>query len=659
MLLVPLPVNNVGKNDWSERIYMNDNFLLGCNYWASHAGIRMWEDWSADEVEQDFCSLSDIGCNCIRIFPLWSVFQPIKQLYTYKGVERQIRYFGEEPLTADGSGIDEVMVSRLRIVLALAEKYHFKVIISLINGWMSGRLFVPAALEGKNIITDASAIYWQVKYVRGMVERLKDCLAVYAWEPGNECNCMAQAGTRYEAYNWANVVANAIRTADQTRPVFSGMHGLACDSRIYGPQSESAWLIRDQAELTDMLTVHPYPAFMPYCACDPISEMKPLLYGTAEGVLYRDIGGKSCLVEEAGTLGPMNASDDLSEQVAGASIFSAFVHGLKGYLWWCAFDCNFDYPPYDWYEVERELGAFHGDRSPKPVTGALKKFSEKLKMLGTLPPYRTNAVCLIANPMKEPFRDDAWRNALGAFVLSKQAGFDLSFADANGDIPEAELYLLPSLRELSVLHSSFAKILQRVERGAALYISLDDAVIADFRNIFGLEIVARFKDAAEHIVEYANDRIPVDSSVKYKVAPVGCEVIATEKGMPVYCKKTYGKGTIFLLLYPIEKEAAKKSGVGTPEGFTNISALYKPFMNAGKRLCVKDNPFVGITEHIGEKATFVAAINYSSLEQTVRLQFMSSEQPVLDKLSDACSIKEEEDKFVLKLPPCGTALLRL
>ena len=36
-------------------------FLLGCNYWASHAGTRMWADWRPEVVERDFRLLSEAG----------------------------------------------------------------------------------------------------------------------------------------------------------------------------------------------------------------------------------------------------------------------------------------------------------------------------------------------------------------------------------------------------------------------------------------------------------------------------------------------------------------------------------------------------------------------------------------------------------------------
>ena len=47
------------------------NFLLGCNYWASHAGIYMWRNWNYETVKKDLEFLSENGISTIRVFPLW------------------------------------------------------------------------------------------------------------------------------------------------------------------------------------------------------------------------------------------------------------------------------------------------------------------------------------------------------------------------------------------------------------------------------------------------------------------------------------------------------------------------------------------------------------------------------------------------------------
>ena len=38
-------------------------FVVGCNYWASHAGTRMWEDWRPDIVTRDLRRLEQGGAS--------------------------------------------------------------------------------------------------------------------------------------------------------------------------------------------------------------------------------------------------------------------------------------------------------------------------------------------------------------------------------------------------------------------------------------------------------------------------------------------------------------------------------------------------------------------------------------------------------------------
>src|SRR5690606_437637 len=124
-------------------------------------------------------------------------------------------------------------------------------------GWMSGRLFVPPALEGRKMLTDPVSIMWQVKYVRNIGREFKDHPAILAWDLGNECNVMGSVDNREAAYTWTAIIANTIKAEDPVHPLLSGMHGLS-------PDQKARWRIEDQAELTDVLTTHPYPLFTSY-----------------------------------------------------------------------------------------------------------------------------------------------------------------------------------------------------------------------------------------------------------------------------------------------------------------------------------------------------------------------------------------------------------
>ena len=184
----------------------------------------------------------------------------------------------------------------------LAEKHGLKLIVGLLTGWMSGRLFVPPALRrperadrpGRHPVGDALRALLCAPFQRAPRHRWPGTWATSAtaWgrsPPGRQPGC-------------GPAITNAIRVEDSSRPVVSGMHGLS-------PGRDDAWTMQDQGELTDLLTTHPYPYFTPHCDQDPVNTIRTILHSTAESRFYADIGGKPCLVEEIGTLGPMLASE--------------------------------------------------------------------------------------------------------------------------------------------------------------------------------------------------------------------------------------------------------------------------------------------------------------------------------------------------------------
>ena len=162
---------------------------VGCNYWASHAGIRMWRDWRPAQVERDFGLMASHGIGVVRVFPLWPDFQPLTADRSFAG--RFEGYLQNDGPLKNYAAVDDEMMSRFRFMCDVAEKRNMKLVVGLVTGWMSGRMFVPPAFEGQNVVTDPAAVVWQSRYVRYFVEQMKDHKAIVAWDFGNECNCMA------------------------------------------------------------------------------------------------------------------------------------------------------------------------------------------------------------------------------------------------------------------------------------------------------------------------------------------------------------------------------------------------------------------------------------------------------------------------------------
>lgn len=588
-------------------------FAIGCNYWASHAGTAMWSNWQPQIVAADLKKLAHGGLQILRVFPLWPDFQPVSALRGFHG--RQIDYrHGEEvlPATPAGqAGLSAVALQRFRFLADQAAAQGLRLIVGLVTGWMSGRLFVPPALEGRSLLTDPLAIQWTLRFVTAFVSEFRDHPAILAWDLGNECNCLGPAASRESAWVWTAAVSQAIRAADPSRPVVSGMHGMS-------PANDAVWTIQDQAELNDLLTVHPYPIFTPHCDRDPITTFRAAAHAAAETRYYADIGGKPCFTEEIGSLGPMCADDETAAAYLRLVLFSTWAQDGRGLLWWCAFDqAHLSHPPYDWFTVERELGLLRADGSPKPIMEELGRFRRFLDRLpvSALPPRQTHAVCVLTPGQ------DSWAAAYSAFLLGQQAGLELEFQYSDQPLKPAPLYLLPSLSGSQVFPRRLGLALEeKVRKGAHLYASLDNAFLAPFTEWFGLRVQTREQRSEPAALDLSaidpTLRVSFPSSYRWNFQPAGARVLGRERdGNPAFARHRVGRGSVTLLTVPLETELAKRPGAFHEAHQPPFWKLYRSFampVLAG-RAWTQPHPQVGITEHaLSAQERVIVAINYSN-----------------------------------------------
>jgi hypothetical protein len=593
-------------------------FAVGVNYWASNAGIHTWRDFSPEVIENDFKQLSENGIKVLRVFPLWPDFQPIYQIYSASGSRKYIAFKDEQPLPSSGvgaNGMCEEQLQHFEVMVNLAQKYNLKLVVALITGWMSGRLYVPPALEGRDILTDAECLTWQHKFVSTFVNRFKNKQSIIAWDFGNECNVMQSISNHNQAYVWSAILSGAIKSEDKTRPIISGMHGLEANDN-------GKWRIIDQAANVDILTTHPYSLWTKYASQDAINSMRTIMHGVAETRLYGDIGGKPAMVEETGVMGPMTAGEKEKAAFARTALFTNWAHGCMGTFWWCAYDqSSFNYPPYNYSSVEAELGLIKEDRSPKPVMNEMKSFSKMIDNLPfkTLPTHKTDAVCILTEGQ------DNWAVAYSSFILAKQAGFDFQFQKAGQEIKDAALYLLPSLKGIDPVYKDYwFKLLNKVKTGATLYISLDDAYLPTLTEPLGIEISVNIKrrNKMTFISKLLGDSLNFKTISERKLIIVSKKntVLSVEEdGNPIFIKSAYGKGRIYLLTFPIEDNLANLPGAfdkGQPTYSSIYKEIAKPLIN--ERVLQQNNTFIGTTEHsIGIDEKLVILINYSTEDITI------------------------------------------
>ena len=581
-------------------IFESGKMYVGCNYWASHAGVYMWRDWNESVVDEDFKQLSSIGIKLVRVFPLWSDFQPLKKIYGYHGFVEGYSIDGDTLLDNFDPAVDETMMQRFEKMLDIADKYEIKLIPSPITGWMSGRLFAPPALEDRNLITDPFAIKWEIRFIRTFVKRFKDRSAIAAWCLGNECNCMSPVENDEQAWLWLSALSDAFRGADPSREVISGMHS------NFTPK-EDFWTLQDCGDNCDLITTHPYASPTYKTDKELMNTIKPLIHPAAQTVYSAAIAQKPCFIEETGTFGQMYGDEEFNAKYMEGALYTSWAHDCLGYLWWIGFDQgSLSYHPFGYNNRASNYGLFHEDRSIKPVGEVVKQYNAFAEEFGKLPERIVDAVCIVTPAQ------NTWEAAGASFILAKQARMDLTFAYSGDKLPEANAYFIPSIQSANAFGTNYInELMSKVRDGATLYISLGFGFPRNLTDDFGFHIVNRKETCYVDEMLLDDNSLKLRSNVIYNIALNGAQSIAKNKdGKDVFLKTSYGKGTIFTLMYPVETYLYGISDVFTNEKHYLIYDKIKESIKSEKVVSC-ENRLIGITEHpINENERFVVAINY-------------------------------------------------
>ncbi len=598
-----------------KELFKKGTISIGVNYWASHAATKMWSEWNERIIENDIKALKSIGCEILRVFPLWSDFQPVMVLRSncYNGgFTRSYAFTGERPIPnteAGKAGVDEKMMERFERLCDLAEANGMKLIVPLINGHMTFRIYCPPAVDGLNHFTDPNSLMWQTKFVRYFVKRMKHHKAILAWEIGNESNCLGRTESQAEAYAWTALITNTIRAEDNTRPVSSGMHSLELHPTRFKPVLDS-WTFSDQAELCDSLTSHPYPMWKGYVNCDKPNTLRWCLHPVIENQMYQGFSGCESFVEEIGTLRrTFSTFEALGDQLKNV-LWLLWGNDSRALLWWCAFDqTKMEFPPYDWDEAGMEHGVLTADYAVNPTGKALADFA-KFKAscpVKALPDPREKAVCIFGRDQK--FIEIGF----SAGILAKQAGLPIEFKFAEDTLPESKVYIVPCVqRKGGLSRADYHLLRERVENGATVYMSFDYGMcIPEMTEFFGFEIESREKNSTSRKINIADvGELTLYPQYNFQIKSHGARQLDNEGTVWEY---KVGKGRIIAVTMPIEAILlAQKHSFQSTDGFK----LYKYI---GDEI-VKNNILestdreVIVTEHPYDNSTVYAIVTNCSCE---------------------------------------------
>lgn len=615
-------------------------FLVGCNYWGLKSGIRMWDNFDIDAIRKDFEIMDAYKIDTIRVFPLWSEFQPVKAALGVNGkVFEYIMRDGTRP--TNKYYIDEKKLRDFEKFCDLCDEYNIRIIVALLTGWMSGRIFLPAALEGKNVFTDPTARYFEQKFIEGFVTYFRDRKCILSWDLGNECDALSEYGNIYLMLDWVYMVRNAIKSADNTRPVLSGMATVEPDF-----DRKNMWL-SEQGNILDEVTVHPYPLFHPHSFSDYLLSFKTSLHGTAQGKYFSELSGKPCISEELGTLGASVCDDETDSLFLKLNLYSSWVNGLNGVLWWCFSDFHrLNYPPYTWSHLENELGLVKSDGTPKGVIREIKKFKDFYEKLDFKLPKAMSNVAIVVSGTEEAW--EAWGVSFQTYVIAKQAKLNPDFIYGMSPIPKYDAYILPAVSsDKYIPKDAYLEIMTNVQNGATLYISNNDGFLIESEKFAGIRIIDSCNAHREGNFTIGEEKFSFYAEKMYKIKSVDAEVIAYDSNVnPIFTKHKYGDGNVFFLNFPLESNKMDSHSEYIDNSYMIYEIAFSDILK--KRIVLCDNPQLCITEHYDKTCVYVAIINHSN--ETINPKVAISEEYHTEKVitGDINNI-EPFDSVILKL----------
>ena len=360
-------------------------FWLGVNYWPARSAMYWWRQFAKSELRDDLEKIRETGLKVVRIFLLWEDFQPRAAKISTPCLNQLVQ--------AAEQAWDRNLL--LLPTFFTGHMYGVNWLPSWVLWARERELPAPSFSEGKirrnlprNFYGDPEILEAQVLLVREVSGALKGHPAVWAWDLGNSPSSVVSPPDREKASLWLRVMTEELRSRDEAIPITLGMdeRNLWADPCL-GPQEASGHL--------DFLSVQGYPhdSALSSGPADPC--LAPFL-----GILTQWLGQKEVLLGGVGVpTVPVAESDrgrkeSLAERAVPEEDCGAFFQtvldrlqesGVMGAL--VSFFSDYDTPlwqapPLDEHVLERNLGIFRRDGSPKDFQPLLREhgFRERRPM---------------------------------------------------------------------------------------------------------------------------------------------------------------------------------------------------------------------------------------------------------------------------------------
>ena len=239
------------------------------------------------------------------------------------------------------------------------------------------------------------------------------------------------------------------------------------------------------------------------------------------------------------------------------------------------------------------------------------KYQEKIS-IEKLPRFKRDAVCILTE------EQDCWMMAYGAWVLAKQAGFDIEFQFADEKLREADFYMVPGIAGLNNMpRDRYMELMEKVYNGASLYMSFDGACLAPFDEYFGLNVDYMENYNGTLQLDLQDEKLDIDFVARLTASPVTAEVLLRDSDGNVFMSRNcYGKGEIYFMTASPERHIVVQNRAMDKAYYK----LYRMFSRkiTDNRIFSQNDPQITVTLHHENADSVIAVIiNNSDIDKAV------------------------------------------
>jgi endo-1,4-beta-mannosidase len=332
---------------------------MGVNYVPSRCWWYSWGDWRPDSIRRDLEDVSSLGFDHIRIQLLWPEFQP------------NIAYVSEEKL------------DRLSAFLDLADAAALDVEVTVLDGQLSGFLFIPSWLvdngNGKvhNFITDPALIEAQQFLFDSLGRRIGAHPRFLGFDIANEIHWatipLGLDVTPTQGDAWARALIGA---CDRVAP--GKMHVNGVDKYPLEDDEQHVFTRTGLATIGAASVTHPWEGFgaVPGGLFKQFGPLSTQATHYSEFLIqylqaFASHPARKVWIEEFGCSKQWVDERVIPEWAEASIRNAASCDGLFGLTWWCSHDPNQRFRGMN--ALEYSLGLFTNDRRRKPIGERLRQ----------------------------------------------------------------------------------------------------------------------------------------------------------------------------------------------------------------------------------------------------------------------------------------------